>query len=604
MSATSSHDEGEDGTLLVRSTISRDTTQNTPAVDSVDLSKLVAHTNDLLFNARNIGPPRSPRALSPGPDPRLEIPTMPQSHPLPPPPPGIGAKSPITIPSYSLDNPHPNPYVSPSSILAEIKPGSDLTTMYRNAGSDPTRFVSYIWRDTLRITGRRKSESDLGHYREEGNDSWIPVSQHFVPTASRRDIVSSWKTVGLNTKQNNSGSLSLKDSNNQPNLGATLGQAAEAHLGLDLYHGNTQQSMFVGYLLDTIEAIRAERNFLRDMLTRPRPIRQAPTAAPEAKPILLAPKLKVLHRVFCKSPMHGHDQTVFEDLPVRLFRERSQDYELSGKTIIRNLTHYCSENPEISFVVFKEHLCIEDPQAQLPWRAHQRRIQRGSEISPRAERLHVVSDLLQKALDHVAVCSEPESRIGSTGAHEMAAPYLFLYHHRAQLSQYGEQATGVIKQNIMVLLDFLESDYSAEYREADAEFSKGILSQKHLEKLYRPNEIVIEKSEGRDMAYVVGDWPETVDKQMQVPCWTWQYDGVSLQRQYTTLTINLPLPENFTIDKLSFCPIYTASDITINELRKRGRKFWEMKDQYFGCFSSLGDRREAETHVSHSSKTN
>jgi hypothetical protein len=590
-----------DGTLLVRSTISRDTTQNTPAVDSVDLSKLAAHTNDLLRNARHIDPPPLP---PPPPAPGVFLPDPPpmgyQSLQPPPPPshppPGMGKKAPIPIPTYGWDNSTRHGF--PSSILAGIKPGGELTMMYRDTWSDPTRFASYNWRDTLRITGRRKSESDLGHYREEGDDSWI--SQHLPPNASRRTLVHNWKTGGLNIKQNKSGNLPLKGSNNQPNLGATLGQAAEAHLGLDLYHGNTQQSMFVGYLLETIEAIRAERDFLKDLLTRPWPIRPPPTAATsEVKPILLVPKMKILHRVFCKSPMHGHDQTVFEDLPVRLFRERSQDYELSGKMIIKNLTHYCSENPEISFVVFKEHLCVEDPQAQLPWRAHQRKAQSASEISPRAERLHVVSDLLQKALNHVAVCSEPESRISSTGAREMAAPYLFLYHHRAQLSQYGEKATGIMKQNIMVLLDFLQSDYGAEYREADVEFSKGILSQKHIEKLFRPNEIVIEKSEGRDMAYVVDDWPEIVDKQMQVLCWTWQYDGVSLQRQYTTLTVNLPLPEDFTIDKLSFCPIYAANDITINELRKRGRKFWEMKDQYFGCFSSLGDRREAETHVSH-----
>jgi hypothetical protein len=468
--------------------------------------------------------------------------------------------------------------------------------MYRDTWSDPTRFASYNWRDTLRITGRRKSESDLGHSREKDDDSWI--SQHLPPNASRTSLVNTWKMAGLKIKQNNSGNLPLKSFDNQPHLGAILGRAAEAHLGLDLY-GNTQQSMFVRYLLDTIEAIRAERNFLEGVLTEPRPIRGPPAATSENKSGLLVPKLAILHRVFCKSPMHGHDQTISEDLPVRVFSERGQDLELSGKTIIRNLTHYCSQNPEISFIIFKEHLCVEDLQAQIPWRTQQRRGQSGSDISPRAERLHVVSDLLQKALDHVAVCSGPESRIGSTGAREMAAPYLFLYHHRARLSQYGEKATGIMKQNIVVLLDFLQSDYDAEYREADIEFSKGLLTQKHLEKLYRPNEIVIENSEGRAMAYVVRDWPEIVDKQMKVPCWTWHYDGVSLQRRDAMLKISLPLPEDFTIDKLSFCPMYMASDTAINELRKRGKKFWEMKDQYFGCFSGLDDSRRTETHVSH-----
>ena len=156
-----------------------------------------------------------------------------------------------------------------------------------------------------------------------------------------------------------------------------------------------------------------------------------------------------------------------------------------------------------------------------------------------------------------------------------------------------------MKQNIMVLLDFLQSDYGAEYREADIEFSEGHLTKKHIEKLYRPNEIVIEKSEGRAMAYVVRDWPEIVDDQMKVPCWTWHYDGVALQRRDAMLKISLPLPEDFTIDKLSFCPMYMATDAAIDELRKRGRRFWEMRDQYFGCFSGPDDSRRTETHVSH-----
>jgi hypothetical protein len=55
----------------VRSTISRDTTQNTPAVDLVDLSKLAAHKDNLPLNtddgvSQGFGPPPPPPlALNP-----------------------------------------------------------------------------------------------------------------------------------------------------------------------------------------------------------------------------------------------------------------------------------------------------------------------------------------------------------------------------------------------------------------------------------------------------------------------------------------------------------------------------------------------------------
>jgi hypothetical protein len=98
----------------------------------------------------------------------------------------------------------------------------------------------------------------------------------------------------------------------------------------------------------------------------------------------------------------------------------------------------------------------------------------------------------------------------------MAAPYPFLYHHRAILKEYEKKATGLMKQHLLVLLEFLQSEYSAEYLEADGEFSKGIVTDKHIEKLFRPNEIVVEKSEGHEMAYVVREWPEILENELAV----------------------------------------------------------------------------------------
>jgi hypothetical protein len=190
----------------------------------------------------------------------------------------------------------------------------------------------------------------------------------------------------------------------------------------------------------------------------------------------IVPCKKVLHRVFCKSQIHGHDQMVYEDKPVRTFNDRSQDLALSGKTIVRNLGHYCSQNPNISFIVFKEYLCVEDAAPRTPWRTHQRKGQSGSEISARGERLYIVSGLLQKALDHVALCAEPESRISAGGKRETAAPYLFLYHHRELLSLYEKEATGLTQEHVSLLLKFLKKGYDAEYREADTQFANGVLN--------------------------------------------------------------------------------------------------------------------------------
>jgi hypothetical protein len=458
---------------------------------------------------------------------------------------------------------------------------------YRETWSDRQQFAPYNWRDKLRVTGRRKSESDLGFRCATDDDSVI--SQHLPPNTSSRRLVSTWKLTGLATSSKVAETSSRRIEGTGPlqELEATLGRTAETFLGLDL-HDNTPQSMFFSNLLDTIAALRAERDFLTGLLTRPQEIRpQLPTpppAAPNSQPALV-PKLKVLHRVYCKSRVHDHDQALFEDVPVHRLSEQSQDLALSGNADVRNLDYYCSQNPDISLIVFKEYLCAEDPNA--PWRRH----------SPRSERLYIVSDLLQKALDQVAICPEPEAQINSRGGRETAAPYPFLYHHRALLSEYEKNTRGLMKENVLVLLGFLKLNYGAEYREADIEFSKGILTDKHIEKLFRPNEIVIEKSEGHEMAYVVRGWPEIIDNNLTLSVWSWQYDGMFLQRQDMTLQIKLPLFEGFTIEKLSFRPLHMAKDSAIDSLKKRGKKFWEMKDQYFCCFSGLDSTRTQ--HVSH-----
>lgn len=476
-------------------------------------------------------------------------------------------------------------------------PGRDLRTVYRETWSDKPRYATYNWRDKLRMTTRRKSESNLDIYPEKNKDSWI--SQHLPPNASTRSLVKSWQLAGHQIEQESEEGLPQKTDDHHPlrDLGANLGRVAEGHLGLNLYD-DSPQSMFFCHLLDTIEALRAERNFYENLLTRPQVIRPPPANAPDVDPDAKeVPEFKILHRVFCKSPMHSHDQVLFEDAPTRVFSERSQDLALSAKMIVRNIDHYCSQHPNISFIIFNEYLCVEDAAPRARFEAYERRNRVGAEISPRAQRMCIVSDILRKALYHVASCLLLQSRISSRGMQEMAAPYLFLYHHREALHQYEEETTGLVRENVSLLLGFLDSDYGAEYREADAEFAKGILTFKHIEKLYRPNEIVIEQNGAHYLAYMVREWPEVIENEMKVSCWSWQYNGMFLQRQDKILKIKLPLPETYTVDKLPFCPIAMAGDAVIETLRERGMRFWSMNGQYFGCFSGL-DINKIQFHVS------
>ncbi|KAH8591640.1 P-loop containing nucleoside triphosphate hydrolase protein [Bisporella sp. PMI_857] len=375
-------------------------------------------------------------------------------------------------------------------------------------------------------------------------------------------------------------------------FGATIGRAVEDQLRIDL-HSDSPQALVIGYLLDTIEGIRAERNFLDDLLTRPHALGLPPppefannikgqrrdssqsNSTKEKKP-----EMQILHRIFCEAPEHNHDQFVYTDAPVHQFSDNFQADALIAKEPILDFTRYCSQHPEISFIVIKEHTCHGNRRGRPSGGP-------GSERSPRAERLHIVSPLLQKELENIALCAFPESRVrsGTDGKRiaEMNAPYLFFYHHQALISEIEKAATGPTKGHLTALVDFLEENCDHEYSEARHQIEQGIITEKHIEKLYRPNDIVFEHSSGT--AYVVNDWPIVYNETLVLPCWSWKYDGAWLERDETMLKITLPLSQNCTINNLPFIPTSLVKDNSIEDLRRRGRKYWTMKKMHFGCYT-------------------
>ena len=411
--------------------------------------------------------------------------------------------------------------IHPRSIAAGKTNGKHLTAMFLDTFSDKKHYAPYNWRHKLRITGRRKSESNLDTSYWEHDNS---ISQIFPLNLSRKRLVESWIRADVERKPEIDTGTTHQMSHNAaqpaPEIGLHLSQTAEKYLGVDLYD-NTPVSLFYGHLLDTIEVIRAERDFLVDLLVRPvdlsvKPTKPPSTSIPNTKPDLVpVPELKVLHRVFCTSSSHlsplGHLHScgIFEDELVRQFSEICQDFVLEGTTYIKNLDQYCSQIPDISVIVFKESVCVEQFDPRIKER-------RGLSISPRAERLCVVSGVLQKILDEIALCSEPRSESNSYGKNEMDAPYLFLYHHQSLLIKAEDEATGLKKRNATLLLNFIQSRYDDEYSEANLEFSKGLLTDKHKEKLFHPNEIVIEKRDGNYKAYVVNEWPEITKAKMSI----------------------------------------------------------------------------------------
>jgi hypothetical protein len=390
--------------------------------------------------------------------------------------------------------------------------------------------------------------------------------------------------------------LLRKTSRHLPDLEGILSRAIEEYAGCDLFD-DSAQSLLYGHLLDTIGRLRGEVIFLR------REVRKPPEPCPEcAKKTIPIPKqvekpairLQVLHRVFCGSQHHYHDRAIYEDEPSRRTSDNPYgDMELKGDKRVTNIEHYCSQNKEISFILFKEHTCVNHSIPPFSYPSTDRKQFR---ISSRKERLLIVSEVLHKALKQVARCS-PQDTKENGGITQMHAPYLFLYHHRFLLSDLAATIGGETEEHVSLLLAFLNENYKDEYEEADSQFRAGIATKEHIEKLYLPNDIVIDKTGPYDRAYVVKSWLEVHEGDLDLPCWSWEYDGSFLRRAETTLNINAPSDNGSALSTIGIHPISVIKDESLENLRQRGRKFWSMKGQYFASYSGY-NMNKTQFHVS------
>jgi hypothetical protein len=382
-----------------------------------------------------------------------------------------------------------------------------------------------------------------------------------------------------------------------PDLATILSRSIEEYAGIDLLD-NSPQSLLFGHLLDTNERLRTHLNGLRPEKRQPVKCNKCEKKPEAAKVVVdLAPRIQILHRVFCSHGRYNHDFHIFEDVPTMKEDSKSpQDGHLVGEKGIRNIEKYCQDHSNISIIIFKEYQCDVSKEFSNMFLRYkeQQETDSNTSISPRRERMRILSDVLQKALNHVATCA-PQVTMTSRQVLELRAPYLFLYHHRAALSEYASTVDGSAKDHVSLLLAFINQEYSAEYDEADRQFAAGVVTKEHIGKLYRPNDIVLSKLGTEERAYVVAKWPE-INVTFELSCWAWEYDGTDLKRQTEILMIPTPADEGSPLESIGVYPMSMASHTSIEHLKERGKKFWAMKEQHFSCYSGY-DFHQNQSYV-------
>jgi hypothetical protein len=364
-------------------------------------------------------------------------------------------------------------------------------------------------------------------------------------------------------------------------LGSALGSVADEYLKLDILDDNNDTSQYVAFLLDTIQGLQSRVDFLskeNDTTNIGAQINQ------ELESTAASPRVQVLHRVFCGSSLHKHNAMIYEDEP-RLATQTSGllagEEMVFGDIKVSEMSSYLRKRSEILAVVFKEHRCVSTSITEgFGVDVTFSDFHRGSQtISPGKERLKITSHALQEAVNEVAKCC-PDFMAFTGSGHgeyslEMDAPYYFLFHHRRKLRKMGKTRPEYHIPT-KLLLEYLEI-FEKEYLEAEDLFERGVVSEKHIRKLFRPGQIVVTKESNHDLALVLDRWPTRTYNQLRFSGWKWYYNGRTLERENWFEKMEVDFTDEKDIKELLVYPIEYLSSNATEKIRLRGKRFWETK---------------------------
>lgn len=369
----------------------------------------------------------------------------------------------------------------------------------------------------------------------------------------------------------------------EPNMSESLNAISEKFLGIDALDQRQDLSRFMAYLLDTIDMLGSRINFLeaKDTDSKSRATREPQALrSPESQANIFISK--VLHRVRCSNRSHHHNLSYYEDKPTYRDRHSGGEGKLMGDKVVHSLDRYFGPQSNVSFLVVHEHFCT----TYLQFDERTFDDIRLRNLGPSKENLRIVAPLLQKALLQVAEYPPIQRGMNLSFLRDegMGAPYPFLFHHHKRLVELAREET--YKGVLSPLLEFLAENYKKEYEEANSLFEEGFVTGCHLTKLFKPNQMVLSRRESNVLeAHILYGYGIPIKGKIHLVGWSWEYDGNELKRQSWSQDIDGVLDERTRIADLKVYPAEFARAEDIKYLEKRGREFWNMRDQTYICYT-------------------
>ncbi|KAK2746120.1 hypothetical protein FQN55_005749 [Onygenales sp. PD_40] len=318
------------------------------------------------------------------------------------------------------------------------------------------------------------------------------------------------------------------------------------------------------------------------------------------------PGYLILHRVHCTGKefhtVHKPGR-VYSD-PPRLFNGDSKASSLRGKKEIAKVKDYIGQYPLVSFVVYKEYDCNEyhknhevsftplsipaDP--KLPKSVEPfffKLWQHGNTAIPASEVMTIMSDELMNAVSSITGMNQ--RRLTSLDRPEnMDMLQHRLYYYRRLRDKDTVDLSSTQRQLMDGLLEYVKMSYGPQYDEADEMFSRGMVNQKHIAKLFSPNDIIVSTENGQSVAFAIKEPPQSGQLPLVLRYWSWKLN-VSFYREEKESKLSWPASgppdEEIPISSLSMYPLRHAPPGLEKQLRSRGEVLWKCRKRHFVAYN-------------------
>ncbi|KAF5677448.1 hypothetical protein FCIRC_6720 [Fusarium circinatum] len=314
------------------------------------------------------------------------------------------------------------------------------------------------------------------------------------------------------------------------------------------------------------------------------------------------PRYIVIHRVECpgSTPAHSSHPAISSYLDVpRLFVGDNNRNPLRGRIPDEDSQKRAKKDPTISFIIHRTYNCLEYHDAlfealrevsanlEPPYLSSQLCLPSDAyDAVAEGEYMEIVSNDLNTAIEAVKEAETQKDSmdesllLGWKREHNMVAPYLHFYHTRNLLRDYIPSLPERQSKELNLLLEYLDTEFSLEYQEAESLFlGDGLVSKKHFHKLFGPSEIIVTVEEGHHIAMLSKYPPLPGSSPIRLECEMWKFDGRFAKAKRI---VTIPWPKHagevdkVPIKSLSIFPLRFDQQIE-HRLRKRGEFFWQIR---------------------------